>query len=67
MKQREMDNLSTLSCTTGLVLVAIYFVAGWLELPSPAWLPMLISSIAGFELFMVFNAFRNRAGGGSNG
>ena len=63
-----MDNLSTLACVTGLVLLAIFFVSSWLDLPSPAWLPMLISAIAGFELFMVANALRNRrAGGGSNG
>jgi hypothetical protein len=63
-----MDNLSTLSCATGLVLLAIFFVSAWLGLPSPAWLPMLITAIAGFEIFMVFNAARNgRAGGGSNG
>ena len=68
MKRREMDNLSALSCMTGLLLLAIYFVSKWLELPSPGWLPMLIAAIAGFEMFMVFNAARNRrAGGGSNG
>ena len=62
-----MDNLSALSCATGLLLAAIYFVSKWFALPSPGWLPMLISAIAGFEMFMVFNAVRNRAGGGSNG
>ena len=62
-----MDNLSALSCVTGLVLVAIYFVSAWLDLPRPQWLPLLISAIAGFELFMVFDAFRDRAGRGSNG
>ena len=68
MKRREMDNLSTLSCVTGLVLLAIFFVSAWLDLPSPAWLPMLITAIAGFEIFMVANALRNRrAGGGMNG
>ena len=68
MKRREIDNLSALSCATGLLLLAIYFVAAWLDLPSPNWLSMLITSIAGFEIFMVFNAVRNRrAGGGSNG
>ena len=67
MKRREMDNLSALSCATGLILLAIFFVSAWFDLPSPDWLPMRISAIAGFEIFMVFNAFRNRAGGGSNG
>jgi hypothetical protein len=62
-----MDNLSALSCATGLVLLAIFFVALGLDLSSPQWLPMLISSIAGFELFMVAYAFRNRRAGGSNG
>ena len=68
MKRREMDNLSALSCATGLLLLAIFFVSAWFDLPSPDWLPMLISAIAGFEIFMVFNALRDRrAGGGSNG
>ena len=68
MKRREMDNLSKLSCATGLLLLAIFFVSAWFDLPSPDWLPMLISAIAGFELFMVAYAWRNRrAGGGSNG
>lgn len=68
MKRREMDTLSTLSCMTGLLLLAVFFVSAWFELPSPDWLPLLISAIAGFELFMVADAVRNRrAGGGSNG
>jgi len=66
--RQEMDNLSKLACATGLVLLAIFFVQAWLGQPSPDWLPMLISSIAGFEIFMMVNAIRNRrAGGGSNG
>ena len=66
--RREMDNLSALACVTGLVLLAIFFVQSWLGQPSPDWLPMLISSIAGFEIFMLIDAFRNRrAGGGTNG
>jgi hypothetical protein len=68
VKRREMDNLSALACVTGLVLLAVFFVSAWLDLPRPAWLPMLITAIAGFEIFMVFHAVRNRrAGGGSNG
>jgi hypothetical protein len=68
VRRRELDNLSALSCATGLLLLAIYFVSAWLDLPRPQWLPLLISAIAGFEIFMVFHALRNRrAGGGSNG
>ncbi len=69
MREREFANLSVLSCVTGLVLLAIVFVSDGLELPVPQWLPMLISAIAGFEIFMVIDAVRRRrrADGGSNG
>jgi len=63
-----MDRLSVLACVTGLALLAIFFAAAGLDAPEPDWLPMMIASIAGFEVFMVLNALRNRrAGGGSNG
>jgi hypothetical protein len=62
------ERLSVLSCVTGLALLAIFFAAVWLGVPSPEWLPMAISSIAGFELFMILDAVRRRrAGGGSHG
>jgi hypothetical protein len=66
--REEMNNLSTLACVTGLVLLAIFFVQAWLGQPSPDWLPMLISAIAGFEIFMMVDAIRKRrADGGANG
>ena len=68
MKSNMTDQLSVLACVTGLLLVAIFFVSAWLGTPNPEWLPMVIASIAGFELFMVFQSIRDRrAGGGSNG
>ena len=67
MKRREMDNLSVLACATGLGLLAVFFVSAGLDLPRPEWLPMLISAIAGFEIFMVIDALRRRRAGGSNG
>jgi hypothetical protein len=62
------ERLSVLSCVTGLALLAIFFAAVWFGAPRPEWLPMTISSIAGFELFMTLDALRRRrVGGGSNG
>jgi hypothetical protein len=64
----QLERLSVLACISGLALVAIFFAAEWLGAPPPEWLPMVVASIAGFEMFMVFQAVRDRrAGGGSNG
>ncbi|HEY6727173.1 MAG TPA: hypothetical protein VI197_24230 [Polyangiaceae bacterium] len=63
-----MNALSTLACATGLVLLTVVFAQAWLNMPIPDTLPMLISAIAGFEIFMVIDALRRRrAGGGTNG
>ena len=68
MSRREMDLLSALACATGLVLAAIFFARLCLDMANPDWLPMMITAIAGFEIFMVIDAHRRRrAGGGSNG
>jgi hypothetical protein len=58
-----MDRLSVLACVTGLLLVAVFFAAAWLGAPNPEWLPMVIVSIAGFEMFMVIDAMRRRRAG----
>ena len=58
-----MDRLSVLACITGLLMLAAFFVSAWLGAPRPAWLPMAIASIAGFELFMLIDALRNRRRG----
>jgi putative Ca2+/H+ antiporter (TMEM165/GDT1 family) len=60
-----MDRLSVLACVTGLAMLAMFFAAAWVGAPSPDWLPMAIASIAGFELFMVLDAVRNRRRGGA--
>jgi hypothetical protein len=60
-----MDRLSVLACVTGLALLAIFFVESWLGAPRPEWLPMVIASIAGFELFMVIDAVRRQRRGGA--
>ena len=65
MKLSQMDRLSVLACVTGLALLALFFVSAWLGAPRPDWLPMAIASIAGFELFMVIDAVRNRRRGGA--
>ena len=60
-----MDRLSVLACVTGLALLAIFFVEAWLGVTRPEWLPMVITSIAGFELFMVLDTMRKRGRGGA--
>jgi hypothetical protein len=63
-----MDRMSVLACVTGLLLVGIFFVSAWVGMPNPEWLPLVIASIAGFEMFMVIDAVRRRRqGDGSNG
>ena len=65
VKLSQMDRLSVLACVTGLAMLAMFFAAAWAGAPSPDWLPMAIASIAGFELFMLVDALRNRKRGGA--
>ena len=65
MNLSSMDRLSVLACVTGLVMLAAFFVSVWVGVPLPEWLPMAIAAIAGFELFMVLEALRNRKRGGA--
>ena len=68
MKLNSMDRISILACVTGLALLAIFFGSVGIGVPQPDWLPMVIASIAGFELFMMVDALRrSRMGGGLNG
>jgi len=68
MKSDLTTQVSVLACVTGLLLVMVFFVAAWAGMPNPEWLPMVIASIAGFEMFMVIDAVRRRrTDGGSNG
>ena len=65
VKLSQMERLSVLACVTGLALLAIFFAAVWLKAPEPQWLPMVITSIAGFEMFIAFDtARRKRRSGG---
>jgi zinc transporter ZupT len=61
----QMDRLSVLACISGLALVLTVFAADWLGTSYPEWLPMVVASIAGFELFMVVDAMRKRSRGGA--
>jgi hypothetical protein len=63
VKFNMTQQLSVLACVTGLLLVAVFFVAAWMGAPNPEWLPMVIASIAGFEMFMVIDAVRRRRAG----
>jgi zinc transporter ZupT len=60
VKADMTTQISVLACVTGLLLVAIFFVSFWLGHPNPEWLPLVIASIAGFEMFMVIDAVRRR-------
>ena len=65
MNLSQMDRLSVLACISGLALVLTVFAATWLGTSYPEWLPMVVASIAGFELFMVIEAMRKRTRGGA--
>jgi zinc transporter ZupT len=65
VKLSQMDRLSVLACVTGLAMLATFFILAWAGAPNPEWLPMAIAAIAGFELFMVVDALRNRRRGGA--
>ena len=68
MSLTALKRLSVLACISGLALIAIFFLTALTGAPNPEWLPLTISGIAGFELFMVLNALKERrAGGGRNG
>ena len=60
MKLTQLDRLSVLACATGLAMLAIFFVLAWIGAPDPDWLLMMISAIAGFEIFMAVDASRRR-------
>ena len=60
MKLSQMDRLSVLACATGLAMLAIFFVLAWLGVPNLDWLPMVITAIAGFEMYMVGDAALRR-------
>lgn len=63
MNLSQMDRLSVLACVTGLALLAIFFAAVGMGAPLPHWLPMAIASVAGFEMFLAFDAARRRRTG----
>ena len=60
MKSDMITQVSVLACVTGLLLIVAAFAAEYLGLPHPAWLPMVIASIGGFEMFMAIDAVRRR-------
>jgi hypothetical protein len=47
-----MDQLHVWAAVTGLLLTALFFGRLWLGLDSSPLLPMLVSAIGGFELFL---------------
>ena len=55
-----MDRLSVLACATGLAMLAIFFALAWAGVPNPDWLPMTITAIAGFEMYMAVDAVLRR-------
>ena len=63
VKHNQTRQLSILACSTGLVLLAIYLGALYLHADTPDWLPMMITAIGGFELFLFGQAvWLKRAG-----
>lgn len=53
--RREISPLQMLSvwaAGTGVVLAALYFLGLALKADTPDWLPLMITAIGGFELFL---------------
>ncbi|AKM11655.1 hypothetical protein AB433_08065 [Croceicoccus naphthovorans] len=68
------EQVSVLAATTGLILIAFYFLALYLGADTADWLPDVIACIAGFELYMfgqahweAFKRKRARNGGDPRG
>lgn len=64
MTSHPTRELSILACLTGLFLAAFYFVALYVGTDTPDWMPMMISAIGGFELFMFAQGLWTRRAGG---
>ena len=63
VKQDQTRQLSILACATGVALAAIYFGALYLHADTPDWMPMMITAIGGFEMFLFGQAlWMKRAG-----
>ena len=52
VKQDQTRQLSILACASGLLLAATFFGGLAFHADTPDWLPMMISAIGGFELFL---------------
>ena len=52
MKLSMLDQLRVWAAVTGLVLVLWFFVSLYIGIKSSPTLPMLVSAIGGFELFL---------------
>lgn len=48
----QLDQVRVWAALTGLLLAMGHIAASWLDLASPPVLPLLISAIGGFELFL---------------
>ncbi|WP_068077529.1 hypothetical protein [Novosphingobium lentum] len=62
-----LERLDVLACATGFILAVIFFLSRFAGADAPDWLPMMITSIGGFELYMFINERRHRRSGGRNG
>lgn len=52
MKSDMTNQISILAAATGLILIAFYFLALYLNADTADWLPNVIACIGGFELYM---------------
>lgn len=52
MKARTLDLVRLWAAATGLALVAWFFAALYFGYPASPTLPMLVTAIGGFELFL---------------
>lgn len=43
--------VSIVACLAGLATALVFFVATFNGTPTPAWMPMLVAAVGGYELF----------------
>ncbi len=50
MSPAAVRQVSVIACLVGLAVSAVYFLATWNGTPTPAWMPMVVALIGGYEL-----------------
>jgi hypothetical protein len=67
MKLNTFDMMRVWAAVTGILLAAVYFLQVYEGVKVTDMLPMLITAIGGFELFLFSQDFWLKRSGGSHG